>query len=1101
MADQPETDDMSQNDETTDSNVYKDSSSYPIVGIGASAGGLEAFQKFFTALPPDTGMAFVIVQHLDPTHKSMLVDLVKRYTRMQVFQAEDGMAVKPNCIYIIPPNRDMAIKQGTLQLTEPESKRGLRLPIDFFFRSLADDQRAQAICVVLSGTGSDGSLGVKAIKERGGLAIVEDPSSAKYSGMPESAIATGLIDFVLPPADIPVQLAEVAKRIMRGEAHDLQSSQYVRDALQKILVTLRAETGHDFSQYKHNTINRRVERRMTVNKLEHINDYVEFIRHNHGEADILFRELLIGVTSFFRDEDAFNMLETKAIPSLFDNRSHDEPIRVWVTGCATGEEAYSVAILLREYMDRHGVEYQVQIFATDIDSRAINKARQGIYPANIAADISPERLERFFKKENGHYQVKTEIRDMVVCAIQSVIRDPPFSRLDMICCRNVLIYLGPELQRKVIPLFHYALRPGGILFLGTSETLGEFSDLFSLIDRPSKIFRRSFERVPIGARTFDFSSPLLDPKTYPVRMMGNDERMNNRTLTERLLLENFTPVGALINEQNNIIYIHGRLGQYLDLPEGDAELNILRMAAQTLRIPLAATIRRVREQQKEIVHPAVQFTIGEQSNLVDLIVQPVRKPAAMRGLLLVLFRDAEALDVYDHSPYEDDENGDAASRIVELEHELQSTRQYLQTLIEELETTNEELKSTNEELQSSNEELQSTNEELETAKEELQSVNEELVTVNSELQAKIEDLSYTNNDLNNLLSSIQIGIIFADLDLNIRQFNPAASELVNLIETDIGRPLRHIVTNMAYSDLVSDANRVLDTLIPVETEIQTTSHEWYWMRIRPYRTIGNAIEGVVITFSEISEQKRVQDELRTLTRAVEQSANVVIITKLNGEITYVNPTFCELTNYAENDILNKPLRFLFVNDSYQVLENDMWQALKRGEDWLGEVQIRKANDDPNWVRITLSPVFNDQNEIIQYIAIADDITKRKELEKRLQEADLYRTLASNIPGFAVFLYDQDLQLLKAEGTALYEEGLSPAKAEGRKILDVVSENNRSYMKDVYHRALSGELVEFEVEAPNSGKTYAGRALPVRDEQGEIVAGMVISWAFDVPNQM
>ncbi len=834
---------------------------FPIVGIGASAGGLEAFEAFFRHMPPDNGMAFVLVQHLDPDHESILVDLLKRATQMTVLQVQDGMRVQPNHIYVIPPNRDMALLNGTLQLLIPAEPRGHRMPIDFLFRSLAEDQAAGAIGIVLSGTGTDGTLGLRMIRGEGGMSMVQDPATAKYNGMPQSAINTGLIDYVLSPDAMPDQLINYSRRFFAPGVKRATPPQPTNsDALDKIFVLLRRQTRHDFSLYKLNTINRRIERRMAVNQLDRVADYLRYLQNTPLEVETLFRELLIGVTSFFRDSEAFAVLEHQAISHLLENRRLDQPIRVWVPGCSTGEEAYSIGMLIRDQMSENLQEYGIQIFATDIDAQAIETARRGIYPDSIAADITPERLQRYFVKEGNNYQVTSQIREMVVFAIQSIIKDPPFSKMDLISCRNLLIYLSPALQKKVLPLFSYALKPGGFLFLGTSETLGDYDHYFTAVDRKAKLFqRKAGETVPQGSLDFTIPQQLedrLDPAfTFP------EKELNVRELTERVLLQDHTPPCVIVNEQYDILFFHGKTGSFLEPASGEASLNLLRMAREGLRLPLSTILRKAFAQRQKIIHENVRLYTEEGDRIIDLIVNPVSRSISMQDLFLVVFQD--------HTPPQRTEASESEvvievtdereRRLADMEHELQSTREYLQTTIEELETANEELKSTNEELQSSNEELQSTNEELETAREELQSVNEELVTVNSELQNKIDDLTRINNDLHNLLTSVEVGIIFVDLNLFVQRFNLAATLLVNLIETDIGRPINHIVSNLVYPNLVHDAREVLDTLVSKEMEVQTEDGRWYWMRLRPYRTTDNVIQGLVMTFADITQQKQSEE--------------------------------------------------------------------------------------------------------------------------------------------------------------------------------------------------------------------------------------------------
>jgi two-component system CheB/CheR fusion protein len=866
---------------------------FPIVGIGASAGGLSAFEAFFSGMPPDVdpGMAFVLVQHLAPDHKSILTELIQRYTRMQVFEVEDGMAVRPNCAYIIPPNRDMAFLNGTLHLIEPAAPRGQRLPIDFFFRSLAQDQRERAICIVLSGTGSDGTLGVRAIKGEGGIAMAQNPASTEYDGMPRSAISTGLVDYELPPAEMPAQLiAYVSHAFGNPPRHAAIPAPKEENALKKIFILLRAQTGHDFSQYKPSTIGRRIDRRMAVQQIKTIDAYVKCLQVTPGEVEALFRDLLIGVTNFFRDPIAFKALEDQVIPKLFSGKPDDDAIRVWSPGCSTGEEAYSIAILLQERMDALKQSRKVQVFATDIDGQAITVARAGLYPASITADISPERLARFFAAEPGDsaYRVNKGIRDMLIFSEQDVIKDPPFSKLDLISCRNLLIYMGGDLQKMLLPRFHYALDPGGMLFLGTSETVGEFGDLFSTLDRKLRLYQRNedFHAAPRPARGRwlspinagpDEAGPRAVAKTaFPVKMPLRD-------LTEQALLRQVAPAGALVNARGDVLYLHGRTGSYLEPPPGETGTsNILKMAREGLRHELTTALHKAVGTNETVRSFNLRVKTNGDYALVNLTIGPVApRPAGTTEspLFLVILEEAPALsgveapapslsnivspDPKSGGPATNADGVAASARIAALKQELRAKEEYLQTTNEELETSNEELKSSNEEMQSVNEELQSTNEELETSKEELQSVNEELATVNAELHTKVDDLSRANNDMNNLLSGTGIGTVFVDLQLRILRFTPAATRIINLILSDVGRPIGHVVSNLVgYDHLVADAQAVLDTLAPKEADVQTTAGKWYSMRMLPYRTLDNVIEGVVITFVDISEAKKMQEALQ-----------------------------------------------------------------------------------------------------------------------------------------------------------------------------------------------------------------------------------------------
>ena len=860
---------------------------FPIVGIGASAGGLEAFEQFFTNMPADDattecGMAFVLVQHLDPTHESILGDLVKRYTSMNVFEVKDGMKVEPNCAYIIPPNRDMSVLHGVLHLMELVAPRGLRLPIDSFFRSLAQDRREQAICIVLSGTGTDGTLGVRAVKGEGGMAMVQQPESAGYDGMPRSAIATGLADYILPPSEMPEQLIKYVRHAFGRvvERKVAAPAPKATDWLQKVFVLLRAQTGHDFSYYKRNTILRRIERRMTVHQIEQQADYVRYLQENPVEVETLFRELLIGVTNFFRDPGAFDALEEKVIPALFTDRPPDQPVRLWVPGCSTGEEAYSIAILVQEHMDKLGRDFPVQFFGTDIDPDAIDTARLGIYPDSIAVDVTPERLRRFFTKQDNTYQIKRNIRDMLVFSIQNVIKDPPFSRMDLISCRNLLIYMGEELQKKLVPLFHYSLNQDSYLFLGTSEAISGFVDLFGIIDRKWKLFQRK-GAVPAYRPVVNFPAPVLALDADRTQMDRGDRRIEKddfRSLAERMLLDDYSPACVIINEKYETLYVYGHTGKYLEQATGEASLNILGMAREGLKLELTTAIRKVIARKEDVRCDGLKVRTNGGFQMINAIVKPVSNSLYPDGLMIIVFEDAapQETEPADETvgPAEEDDGHVAA-----LERELRATKEYLQTTIEELETSNEELKSTNEELQSSNEELQSTNEELETSKEELQSVNEELSTVNAELENKVDMLSRANNDMSNLLTSTEIGTIFLDNELCVQRFTPAATQMVNLIQTDIGRPLSHIVSNLKYDNFIKDTKEVLDTLVPIEKEVESNDGRWYSVRILPYRTTENVIEGAVVTFVDISQQKHIQGELgrhgEILERSSEYARNIV----------------------------------------------------------------------------------------------------------------------------------------------------------------------------------------------------------------------------------
>ncbi len=893
---------------------------FAVVGIGASAGGLSAFEAFLSGMPADrdAGMAFVFVQHLAPDHKSILSDLVRRYTRMKVFEVEDGMRVQPDCAYIIPPNRDMAFLDGTLQLLEPPTPRGQRLPIDFFFRSLAQDQRERAIGIVLSGTGTDGTLGLRAIKGEGGMAMAQTPESTEHDGMPRSAIATGLIDFVLPPAEMPAKLISYVARAF-GEKATSPLPAHNDELLKKIFVLLRHQTGKDFSQYKKNTIIRRIDRRMAVHQIDRMEAYVRYLQQTPAEVDSLFRDFLIGVTSFFRDPEVFAALSGQVIPRLFAAKSAGGTIRVWVPGCSTGEEAYSLAILLHEHNEESKRGLKIQIFGTDIDDQAIDIARRGVYPASIAADVSAERLTRFFTKDadGSSWRIHKGVRDLLVFSEHDLIRAPPFSKLDMVSCRNVLIYLDADLQRRLLPMFHYALNPGGILLLGTSETIGEFVHLFQPLDRQAKLFELKPGRdagLPAAPR---YVPPLTTTMPRPVVRLG-ERKLSARELTEKTLLQH-APTAALVDANGDILYLHGRSGRYLEPAPGEPGLNILKMAREGLKRELTAALFRAATAKVAVRASHLQVKTNGDFSTVHVSVRPV-SPTDESGPVSSAAAAVELFVVAIEEPPLDEVGARSVDvgrgvisetdAITALQHELRAKEEYLVTTSEELATANEELKSANEELQSTNEELQSTNEEMETSKEELQSVNEELATVNAEMQQKIHELSRANNDMNNLLAGTGIGTIFVDQDLRVQRFTPPATSVINLIATDVGRPIAHIVSNLlGYDHLVEDLREVLDTLTPREIEVQSKAGVWYSLGIRAYRTLDNIVEGAVITFVDISETKRGREAQR-LAVVLRDARDAITVHDSYGRILAWNPGAERMYGWSEREALSMNMRDL-----------------------------------------------------------------------------------------------------------------------------------------------------------------------------------------------
>ena len=837
--------------------------SFPIVGIGASAGGLEAIEQFLSQVPAGSGMAFVIVQHLDPTQKGMMVELLSRATPLNVVQVKDRLTVEPNRVYVIPPNQDMSILHGVLHLLAPSAPRGLRLPIDFFFRALADDQRERSIGVILSGMGSDGTLGVRAIKEHAGVVFVQTPASAKFDAMPRSAIDAGLADVVAPAEALAGKIAAYVAHAPIGKAGEQPLASKDHGAIEKICVLLRSQTGQDFSLYKRSTIYRRIERRMGLHQLSNIADYVRMLRESPQETQLLFNELLIGVTNFFRDPAAWETLGKKVIPELMASYPTGGTLRAWVPGCSTGEEAYSLAMIFKEALaqEKPARSFSLQIFATDLDKSAIERARQGFYPANIAGDVSTERLHRFFVREEHGYQVGKEVREMVIFAPQNLIMDPPFTRLDILCCRNLLIYLAPELQKKLLPLFYYSLCPGGVLFLGSAETIGATTELFAPIDGKTRIFRRLPGALRIVPVDFPTSTFLARPRASDTsRNDALNAPPNVQALAEQILMQRYAPAAVLTNNKGDILFISGKTGKYLEPAAGKANWNIYAMAREGMRHELGSAFPKALREKRAVILPHVRLTADRGDQAVTIAIDPLQEPEALQGTVMVVFTDvaAPAIEARGKGKRITAQPAILARR----EQDLLQAREELRTTREQMQTSQEELRSANEEMQSTNEELQSTNEELTTSKEEMQSLNEELQTLNHELQSKVDELSRANNDMRNLLDSTDIATLFLDDTLNVRRFTPQMVKIIKLIPSDMGRPITDLASDLDYPGLVEDAREVLRTLVFKEQSIATRDGRWFTVRIMPYRTLDNRIDGVVITLVDITAAKTLEATLR-----------------------------------------------------------------------------------------------------------------------------------------------------------------------------------------------------------------------------------------------
>ncbi|MEH1976926.1 MAG: chemotaxis protein CheB [Nostoc sp.] len=865
---------------------------FPIVGIAASAGGLEAFTEVLRHLLTDTGMAFVLIQHLDPKHKSLLSEILARTTQMPVTEVQDGVTVEPNQVYIIPPNTKMILSNGVLQLLPREKVQGKYMPGDAFFTSLAADRGRKAIAVVLSGADGDGSLGLKAIKAAGGVTFAQCEDTAKFDSMPNTAVATGNVDFVLPPQKIAEELVNLSRNPFIANSLPpiaIEKLPEQGNALATIFVLLRSQTGVDFSHYKPNTLDRRIQRRMLLYKLEHLEDYAEYLQKNPGEVKALYEEILIHVTHFFRDPEAFQLLKERVFPTIIQNKSAELPIRIWVAGCSTGEEVYSIAISLLEFLSNKVTSPPIQIFATDISEIAIDKARTGIYAENQMVEVSSESRRRFFNAlEGGGYQISKAVRELCVFARQDLGSDPPFSNLDLISCRNVLIYLDETLQKRILPIFHYSLNPTGFLLLGTSESTGKYSDLFIQIDKKYKIYTKKLTAI---RPTFSFITsnyPIVKvDESKPTNENPSDE-LDLEKKTDQLILNRYAPVGVVINDKMDVLQFRGEIDLYLKLAPGKPSLNLFKMVRQGLLIELRATIYQAQRQKILVRREGLRIEEGDLSKIINLEVIPFNPGTGEELYFLVLFESAP-LTINNPSTVnpESAEQSDLAQEIVQLKLELATaiqeraaTQEYLQAVIQEQEHINQDLKVANEEILSSNEELQSTNEELETAKEEIQATNEELNTTNEELRSRNLELHQVNNDLTNLLASINIPILILTLDLRIRRFTPMAQRLFNLIPADAGRPLSDIRANLDVPELETLILEVLDTLSIKELEVQTLGGHWYNLRIRPYRTTENKIDGVVLVLIDIDVLKRsaaTLEQARNYAEAIVETVQVPLI--------------------------------------------------------------------------------------------------------------------------------------------------------------------------------------------------------------------------------
>jgi two-component system CheB/CheR fusion protein len=972
---------------------------HPIVGVGASAGGFEAFRELLKSLPSDTGLALVLVQHLDPGHESLLAKLLSKATAMPVAEVEEGMKVEPNHVYVVPPNKIMGIGNGTLHLLDRGDPKALHLPIDYFLNSLADDQGNRAIGVILSGTASDGTMGLKAIKSEGGITFAQDINSAKYDGMPRSAIAAGCVDFVLPPEGIASELARIGRHPYLGIEPPAQAEEPAddrNDELHKIFIVLQRATGVNFTYYKYSTIKRRIARRMLLHKLESLKQYLQFLHDNPAEPAALCEDILIHVTGFFREPEAFRALAEPVFPKILDGKPPGESIRIWVPGCSTGEETYSIAMVLLECLGDRVSSTPVQIFGTDISAVSIEKARAGVYSESSLGEVSEGRLRRFFVKVEGGFQIAKSLREMCVFARQDLAQDPPFSRLDLISCRNVLIYMGPVLQKKVMGIFHYALKPTGFLMLGKSESIGGYADLFTMIDREHKICSK---KPGEPSRVFDLSVAAGFERAMGAAA-GKPEtqsRFDVQREADRIVLSQYAPAGIVVDENLHILHFRGQSSPYLSPPPGQASLGLLRMVRPELAVELRTALHHAKKQEITVRKEGIRILREGRPWDVCLEVVPIKSDLGERFFLL-LFQETPA-----RVPAGPEAEGHQAPAIgkrqsqedARLRRDLQATKESLQSMIQEQEAINEELKSANEEALSSNEELQSTNEELETAKEELQSTNEELVTVNEQLGNRNFELAQLNDDLTNLISSVSIPILMLSGDWRIRRFTPQAEKLLNLLPGDVGRPIVNLRPNIDVPDLAALVTEVVDTVSVREREVQDLGGCWYSMRIRPYRTMDNKIDGAVMTFIDIDAAKRIHLELQrqqTFTAAVlESAAALVMVTDMEGHIARFNLACRRLSEYSFEEVEGKPFWDVLVPPEEIAAVKQVYQELAGS---------RSAREHENhWVdrsghhhliswSSTLVTEAQDATRHLVWVGV--DVTEARLAEKALQQTEILR---------------------------------------------------------------------------------------------------------------
>ncbi|MEW6127459.1 MAG: CheR family methyltransferase [Acidobacteriota bacterium] len=1069
-----------------------------VVGLGASAGGIPPLEKFFESLPPVPGMAFVVILHLSPEHESNLAAVLQRKTQMPVIEIKAKTKIKPNEVYVISPNQYLVMNDGYIDLKTPETEKGKRAAIDLFFRTLAEAYDTHAIGIVLSGTGTDGTVGLRRIREKGGISIVQEPQEAQYNSMPRSAIEAAAVDFILPVeqmANTLGTLREASREIKIFPEGDKLPRAAEADALREILAFLRVRTGHDFNHYKESTVLRRITRRMQVNTQVTLATYLRFVREHPAEIQELLSDLLITVTNFFRDGDAFEALEQEVIPKLFQNKSPDDPIRVWVVGCATGEEAYSVAILLMEYAEQHNLDRNLQVFATDIDEESISSARDATYPDSIEADVSAERLKRFFYKEGQHYRIRKEIREMVLFAPHNVLRDPPFSRLDLITCRNLLIYLNRETQDRVLEVFHFALNPNAYLFLGSSESADNLPELFIPVNKKFRIFMRN-----VVSHTPSLVPLMPLQGRWEIKMPESILPRRGQTFSygdlHQYIIEQTSPPSVLVNPVYDIVHLSENAGRFLRFTGGEPSRNLLKVVHPDLRLDLRAALFAASQGQTAETR-RVPIALDGVNQFVNIVIRPITKPDAIRGFNLVIFDvDHEGVALKEEKPKEVPTN-EMNTVVRQLEDDLQRTKEQLRTTIEQYETSNEELKASNEELQAINEELRSATEELETSKEEMQSVNEELTTVNHELKDKVDEVSRANSDLQNLLASTDIGTIFLDRRLCISRYTPRVMDLFNIIPSDVGRPFFHLTHKLEKNILPEKAEQVLETLMRVEEEIRSQGGRYYIARISPYRTLDDKIDGVALTFVDITERKKTEEALREseqLFRAIVSRASAGITrSNLNGELTFVNQQFCEMLGYSETELLGKTMWQLTCPNHVEETIRLFKQLVADGTSFQIEKCLLSKDGAEIWCNVMVSAIRDSQGKPQSAVAVIHDINTRRNAEEalRLSEERLHLILDS-ITDYAILTLDNQ-RLIKSWSTgAVAIFGYTDAQAIGQSVDMIFTPEDRE--NNIPQKEIDEALTRGRAEderwhlRKNGSRFYAsGVMTPLRDSaSGDLV---------------